>query len=244
MLRARHLVLIALVTACWAGPARSVEPKEKKELVQPWWAVARAGGYTFQSMYGSSVGYLMPVDGPPGGISLGVQEDLLVGVGAGRWFYRWLSVELALSRFDVELGGDDLLEETGEGVPVEIGTCAMHTAQLTLLFGGESSPEKRLSGFVGLDLLHESPGSFDLAEAGQERLGVIEVETRSAVVWGLSVRADARLGRGPWAITMNSTMTLGGSEPFVVHTDPEAGYESSAVSFRPLTITVGFLRRF
>ena len=113
MLGVRHLVLIALVTACWAGPARSVEPEEKKELGQPWWAVARAGGYTFQSMYGSSVGYLMPVDGPPGGISLGVQEDLLVGVGAGRWFYRWLSVELALSRFDVELGGDDLLEETG-----------------------------------------------------------------------------------------------------------------------------------
>jgi len=249
---ARCFVLIAIGSACWAGATQATEPEEPKKVAQksaprvaqPWWGVVRGGGYTFQSAYGSSVGYLRPVDGPPGGVGLGMKEGLFVGVGGGRWFYTWLGVEVALSRFDVELGGDVLFGEAREASSIEIGTCALNTAQLTLLLGGDASPQNRFHGSLGIDLLYEIPGDFDLAEAGQIHLGVVEVETRSALIWGLSVRGDVRLGRGPWALTLNSTMTFGGGEPFLVRTDPRGGYLSSPVSFQPFTITIGVLRRF
>jgi hypothetical protein len=245
MSNAACIVLIVLASTCWVGAAPGPEPDKSKEVEQPWWATVRGGVYGFQYMYGSGdCGWLWPADENKHGIGLGLKEGWLAGVGGGRWFYRWLGVEATLSRFDVELGGDDLFEETGEGVPVKIGTCTVDTIQLTVLFGGDSSPRNRLSGFVGIDLLYEKPGSFDLTEEGQTRLGVVEVETRDALVWGISIRGDVRFGRGPWYLTMNSTMTLSGEEPFVVRTDPESGYGSSEMSFQPLTITIGFLRRF
>lgn len=246
MTRIRRIVLVALACTCCAAAAHTAEPEESKDQKQLWWAAVRGGFYSFQTMYGSGeCGWLWPVAEEGHGVGLGFKENRLVGVGAGRWLRPRLAVELAISRFDVELGGDDLFEDTGEGVPIKIGSCTMDTIQLTVLFRGEASPKDRFSGFVGLDLLYERPGNVDLAEEGRTRLGVVEVETHPSLVWGFSIRGDVRLGRGPWALTMNSTMTLSGEEPFLVRTDPDAGYESShPFSFQPLTVTIGFLRRF
>jgi hypothetical protein len=245
------MLLLAALGPC-SGPSRAEDSQPSKKAPEPWWVVARTGGFTFQAAYGSPGGFLAPVEEWPGGIGVGMKEGLYLGVGAGRRLNRWLAVEASLSRFYVEMGGDDLFQATGETVPVEIGTGSVNAVHLTLLFDGRTifddlepseAQTTRFSHYLGVDLLHLRPGDLTLSEPGRSRLGVVAVETRSAVIYGLSLRGDIRIGPGPWAVTLNSTLTFGGEKPFEVRTDPEAGYLSSEVPFRPLTLTVGFLRR-
>lgn len=258
MSRAWCVAVLLVAPALWAGSEPAAEPKEPRKAVGPWWVVARGGGYTLGGMFGSTGGELSPVDESFGGIGLEIRDGLLVGVGGGRWINRWLAIEASLARFDVELRGNDFFEEHGLETPVEIGTGTLNAAQLTLLFecdlfetgAGEAKDDSerrnRFVGFIGVNLLYEKPGGFDLAEAGQSLLGIVEVETRSVMLWGVSLRGDIPLGRAPWALTLDFALDFFGrcETPFVVRTNPEAGFQSGGASFAPITFTVGVLRRF
>lgn len=251
---ARMLAAVSLfLLAPYFDSPLAADPKSQKKGMGPWWVAARTGVYSFQSTYGGSGGYMKPVDGTPGGIGVGMKEGSFLGAGGGRRFNRWLGAEASLSRFDVEIGGYDLFRETGETPDVKIGTGSVTAIQATVLFDGRLDfggtdlnqlQKYRFIYYLGVDLIYLLPDDVVLSKPGRSRLGVFAVETRPAMIFGLSVRGDIRVGRGPWAVTLNGTLTFGGGEPFEVHTDPAVGYYSTEVSFHPLTLTIGFMRWF
>ncbi len=245
----RRLSLAVVVLLLLIGPAAEAGDHEGARR----FAISVGAG-AFDEL-GSDV--MLRKDGEPGNPIIGWMGSDQVAAALAYDVLPGLTVDLSYARLDYDFGTDLVTTESYLGsLNTQIATGSMNEYRLTVMFDVDMlgdhptyyvSPQRksrfRFAVFVAASMT--TAGDVDVADAGNQLLGIESIDTGSQSSAGLGARMDYRLGRSGFTIgaDVGGMWKLTG-DLFTVNTTPDSPYQGTTVAHEGLNFLVDLAFHF